>query len=305
MSPIANSTDTLSSFVLNGQTGDPNGREFLMTLGLVADTGHGGTPGNDKVGLYVGAEARPGSSDLWDANFLVVRDEGAAPQNVQALEIDLGNNAQDLEGSGFFEAGVNVTGVGRYLSTAGYEVGGNTRANAKAGFHTGLYLAGVQDSDIRVQDDSTAVLLAGGTHQQGINFVNAQIPLAILLAPRQLISWQDPHGYRRLTYDGSALVYGGERNLFRLDDAGNLVVPGRAVVEGVVLGPSGATSRPTISATGADGKQVAFSGSPVFPMQPPASSHAACQGGQVTNDNDYLYVCTGPDHWKRAALSDF
>ncbi|HEU0218622.1 MAG TPA: glycosyl hydrolase family 28-related protein [Stellaceae bacterium] len=37
----------------------------------------------------------------------------------------------------------------------------------------------------------------------------------------------------------------------------------------------------------------------------PSSSSAACQTGQVEADSDYLYFCTAPSNWKRAAWSSF
>ena len=37
----------------------------------------------------------------------------------------------------------------------------------------------------------------------------------------------------------------------------------------------------------------------------PSSSSAACQTGQVEADSDYLYFCTAPNSWKRAAWSSF
>ncbi|HWB50189.1 MAG TPA: glycosyl hydrolase family 28-related protein [Stellaceae bacterium] len=37
----------------------------------------------------------------------------------------------------------------------------------------------------------------------------------------------------------------------------------------------------------------------------PSSSGAACQTGQVEADSDYLYFCTAPNNWKRAAWSSF
>lgn len=37
----------------------------------------------------------------------------------------------------------------------------------------------------------------------------------------------------------------------------------------------------------------------------PSSSSAACQTGQVEADSDFLYFCTAPNNWKRAAWSSF
>jgi len=37
----------------------------------------------------------------------------------------------------------------------------------------------------------------------------------------------------------------------------------------------------------------------------PSSSAAACQTGQIQFDSNYLYACTAPNNWKRAAWSTF
>ena len=41
------------------------------------------------------------------------------------------------------------------------------------------------------------------------------------------------------------------------------------------------------------------------PIGTPASSSAACQTGALQSDGSYLYFCSAPNTWKRAALSSF
>ena len=41
------------------------------------------------------------------------------------------------------------------------------------------------------------------------------------------------------------------------------------------------------------------------PIGTPATSSAACQTGQIEFDSNYLYACTAPNTWKRAAFSSF
>jgi Pectate lyase superfamily protein len=43
----------------------------------------------------------------------------------------------------------------------------------------------------------------------------------------------------------------------------------------------------------------------LVPTGTPASSSASCQTGAIEADSDYLYFCTGPNTWKRAAWSSF
>jgi hypothetical protein len=40
-------------------------------------------------------------------------------------------------------------------------------------------------------------------------------------------------------------------------------------------------------------------------LRTPASSKAPCTPGDTTDDADYHYVCVGPSHWRRVALTDF
>ena len=59
----------------------------------------------------------------------------------------------------------------------------------------------------------------------------------------------------------------------------------------VALGPSGVAVAGGLSA---DTLRV-------VPARP-NNSHAACAPGQISADENYVYVCTGPNSWKRAAL---
>jgi hypothetical protein len=43
----------------------------------------------------------------------------------------------------------------------------------------------------------------------------------------------------------------------------------------------------------------------MVPTGTPASSSASCQTGAIEADSNYLYFCTGPNTWKRAAWSSF
>ncbi|QCE34255.1 hypothetical protein FAI40_02270 [Acetobacteraceae bacterium] len=40
-------------------------------------------------------------------------------------------------------------------------------------------------------------------------------------------------------------------------------------------------------------------------LRTPKSSREACEAGQFVDDQNYHYVCTSPNHWKRIMLSDF
>ncbi len=43
----------------------------------------------------------------------------------------------------------------------------------------------------------------------------------------------------------------------------------------------------------------------LMPLTTPKSSSAPCTPGQFANDENYYYVCTAPNTWKRAALTSF
>lgn len=62
------------------------------------------------------------------------------------------------------------------------------------------------------------------------------------------------------------------------------------------------------SGTGNIGTSTVFAGAAAgLRLVPgtPASAHAACTPGQIGVDASYVYVCTAPDTWKRAALAGF
>jgi len=46
-----------------------------------------------------------------------------------------------------------------------------------------------------------------------------------------------------------------------------------------------------------------FTGPVIIPTHTPASASASGTEGQITWDDDYIYVCTGANEWKRAALT--
>lgn len=37
----------------------------------------------------------------------------------------------------------------------------------------------------------------------------------------------------------------------------------------------------------------------------PKTAHDACRKGEIAYDDAHVYICVGPDHWKRAALADW
>jgi hypothetical protein len=128
--PTANSPATLATLNVQGATVSTNEREFLVNLGLTTGTGVGGTAGNDKVTLYSGLQANPGTADIWTLNTCLTMSAGSGSYNAQGFELDFNNFNADRGASGGIIAdftapianGLSVTGLGNFTNTTGIAV---------------------------------------------------------------------------------------------------------------------------------------------------------------------------------------
>jgi len=134
--PVGNTWPTRTGFVMQGVTGADDEREFLVALGLVSNRGNHSrpTPYHDKVGLYVGVEARQGTGDVWSINPLLTQAPNSGDYNAQGIELDFNNeNAHRGEadaGAGLappVSYGLSVTGAAPFRSTAAILVSGSGR----------------------------------------------------------------------------------------------------------------------------------------------------------------------------------
>jgi hypothetical protein len=137
-SPTGNPTtgpllSTYSTVAVQGTTGNPSNREFLVNLGLTSSTGQGLANSNgDKVTLYAGAVANSGSGNLWAFNPLLSQTTGSGNYDAQVIEVDMNNFNADRGGSdgpsglpGIVAYGVSISGAGdsnNYTNTSALNI---------------------------------------------------------------------------------------------------------------------------------------------------------------------------------------
>ena len=135
-SPTGNSPLTYTTLSVQGETGQGDEREFLVSLGLVSSRGNVSrpTPFHDKVTLYAAVEAHEGTGDVWCMNPLVTQMPGSGEYNAQGIELDFNNeNAHRGEadaGAGLappVSYGLSISGAAAYRSTAAMLVSGSGR----------------------------------------------------------------------------------------------------------------------------------------------------------------------------------
>lgn len=147
--PTANTPTTLASFIVQGTTSATLQRQFMASIGLTSNSGHG-TALVDKVSLYVGGDVVAGSSDFWTVNSCLTIEAGAPTDiNVQGYELDF-NNFNSNRGSTFGVAGMaapvavglSISGVADHANTAAISIAGvGNQWYRGIAFTTGIYSA--------------------------------------------------------------------------------------------------------------------------------------------------------------------
>ena len=101
---------------------------------MLAISSTGPSPHRDKVALYTGVDAMPGTGDVWSINPLLTQSAGSGSYNAQGIELDCNNlNAHrgDADaGAGLappVSYGFSVTGAGRFRSTSAMLVCGTQK----------------------------------------------------------------------------------------------------------------------------------------------------------------------------------
>jgi hypothetical protein len=131
--PTGNAWRTNTALSVQGQTGVPSGREYLVSLGLLSDKGAtaAASPFRDKVALYAAVDAVAGTGDVWAFNPLVTQEPSSGSYAAQGIELDFNNNNDhrgDRDGgSGLafpVSYGLSITGAGSKRSTSALLVSG-------------------------------------------------------------------------------------------------------------------------------------------------------------------------------------
>ena len=273
----------------------PGGPVYSINLGLSSSDGVG-----DKVTLYTGAHAMPGSSTMWARNALLQLDPGSTGGHVDEIDLNMAACDQgNADGAGSAcppsrftpSIGLLVTGVPLAATAqSGIEVtaAGAGGAVTRALWHQGLTLAGnaVDYADIWENTAAEYVLKSAGPHGFGLDFTNATFRTAALnfnlRAPGQALAWRDgtqPDSAYSIgaAPDGSALDLvagaGAASRAVRVLRNGDVALPGNVTVAGAV----------------------------VAAPHTPRSSTDACTPGQVATDAQFIYWCAAPSRWLRAA----
>ncbi len=136
-------------------------------------------------------------------------------------------------------------------------------------------------------------------------------------------SYNSPIGSLTVTLPSTTAIAAGWSMGFTSDNGKALTVQANGTSGGSILMPGtrGAQSALTLYGQNYEFLRLEFDGSNfrvasltpasasangMFPATgTPSSSSAACQTGQIEADSNYLYFCTAPNNWKRAAWSSF
>ena len=136
-------------------------------------------------------------------------------------------------------------------------------------------------------------------------------------------SGNSPLSYLAVTLPSTTMIPMGWMMAIATDGNKSASAQVNASSGGRILYPGSGTARMSVSLAGAnyellvlqfDGSNfrvattspATASSNGMFPITgTPSSSTAACQTGQIQFDSNYLYACTAPNTWKRAAWSSF
>lgn len=129
---IGNGTSALVSNYLAATSSSTTTFGATLSVSMISQTS-GGTLGN--AALYTGAEAKPGTGNLWSYNPLLTIDSGAGVNttghNFQTIELDLNNNDVDSNGTTFVN-GFDISNAGLHLANTALGIFGNTQSGGPA-----------------------------------------------------------------------------------------------------------------------------------------------------------------------------
>lgn len=178
--PSVNPIASLSSLVVEATTAAAAQREFMASFNFISNLGaaYTGTADGDKVALFVGMEAQPGTGDVWAFNSVLTMQAASGSCSGQGIELDF-NNLNAHRGDGIAGAGLSapvaygmsITGASSFRSTAAFGVFGPGTGVWNRGMVFGN--ASVVQATFQDLTNSTTSIEIFGTHTHGIDGVSA------------------------------------------------------------------------------------------------------------------------------------
>lgn len=168
-----------------------------------------------------------------------------------------------------------------------------------------IALAGFAGIGLVVDSNANTLLPQGHFMQfQPTNWIaGSSAPILQAVSPSQL-NVRDTGG-NGIILDTYNLNVGGTATISSAQVAGNVTLKGQLDFSsiGVFFNPTSSTKLELLNAAG---NNVTLSAARFkSSLATPTSSSSPCSAGEFTADQNYHYVCTAPNHWRRVALSDF
>ena len=197
-------------------------REFLGCFGLtsaVGDKTANPTTTNDKVALYAGAVAGPGSADVWAINSVTTLNLGSDNLTGQGYELDFNNLCNDKSQDFVNSAnGLSITGASSFANTSALLI---SELNPR--WSRGILLNGNSMRDTSIVDNTSSkiVLQSATAHTVGVDFTGAtfsQYAIGLRAGTLGLLTWVSgtqvaadsvDGSFNRLLGIGSAAIYTG------------------------------------------------------------------------------------------------
>lgn len=185
ITPIGNPS-LLSVNPISGTTASTTQHELLLSANYVSNKGQGASVplSKNKVALYVGMQADPGSGNTWAFNPLLLLTAGACTLGgSQIIEADLANHSGTHFGdtAGFAGVlqpavfGMQITGISTNRATAALAVLGNLSDLVSPMWNRGLVFANNSVKQVAIADyttSDTSIDIRGSHANYGVDFNN-------------------------------------------------------------------------------------------------------------------------------------
>jgi hypothetical protein len=220
VAPTGNGLTTLAELSIQGTTQSSTTREFLVNIGLTSNLGasHSGIDNDgDKVALYSGLVANPGSGDVWAFNTVTTLESGSV-SNMAAFgyELDFNNNSGtncgDGDGGAGFSrptaVGLGITGNSGYRCTTAIEIGGSAAMWNRG---ISIVLDSVKQASFQDLGNAAVSIDIRNVHNYGIDMATASFADSAIRCPNNsTVSWRNAAG----SADIAVITVDGANNEF-------------------------------------------------------------------------------------------